>query len=221
MNDAALERLTDKNLLPSPAGAYYCVSSSDNEPARLFLQQLMDGNESLTFDSDTLADIFKDMSGLQDEVIYHLQKLNFLQQFEQKQSIKEGTIEDSLPDLLKQLSSDKKALLADGQGFYLASHGFTHEASEELSAMSGDFVTLYSRHQGIIKGNLNIHSGAFALVDAGGYSQLGFWPIYIGELVFMLVISGVPRFDQQAFVDLVWHLHKRYYSYQSPTENNN
>jgi hypothetical protein len=221
MNNSEIETMTDKHMLPSPAGAYYCVSSSDIEPARLFLQQLMDDNESLVFDDKTLINIFKDMSDLQDEVIYHLQKLKFLQQFEQSQSISEGTIEESLPDILKRLSSDKKALLADGQGFYLASHGFTHEASEELSAMSGDFVSLYSRHQGIIKGNLNIHSGAFALVDAGGYSQLGFWPLYIGDLVFMLVISGVPRFDQQAFVDLVWHLHKRYYSYQSPSGSDN
>jgi len=128
-------------------------------------------------------------------------------------------MEESLPDILKLLSSENKALLADSQGFYLSSSGFTHEASEELSALSGDLGSLYSRHKGIIKGNLNIKSGAFALVDAAGYSQLGFWPLYIGDILFMLVVSGVPKFDQQAFVNLIWILHKRYYTYTAPTDS--
>ena len=153
------------------------------------------------------------MSDVQDEVIYHIKKLKFLQGFDQNQFVPEGTIEESLPELLKLLSSDHKALLADGQGFYLAGSGFTHEAAEELSALSGDLASLYTRHQGIIRGNLNIKSGAFALVDAAGYSQLGFWPLYIGDTLFMLVISGVPRLDQKVFVDLIWTLHKRYYTY--------
>jgi len=209
----------DKYILPSPAGAYYCVSSNETEPAKLFLQQLMTVNETLHFNSDTFSQLFSDMSDIQDDVLYHVQKLKFLQGFEQSQQIPKGTIEESLPDILKMLSSDGKALLADDQGFYLSSAGFTHEAAEELSAMSGDVASLYSRHQGIIKDNLNINSSAFALVDAGGYSQLGFWPLYIGDLLFMLVLSGVPRFDQDAFVKLIWILHKRYYIYNSSADS--
>ena len=146
-----------------------------------------------------------------EQLLYHIQELKWLQGFDQSRQLSGGTIEDALPVILEPLSSNGKALLADGQGFYLASTGFTHEASEELSALSGDLSSLYVRHQGIIKGNLNIKSSAFALVDAAGYSQLGFWPLYIGDLLFILVISGVPRFDQDAFVNLIWTLHKRYF----------
>ena len=210
----------NKFILPSPAGAYFCISSNEDDPARRFLQQLLIDVDTLQYDSKTLSELFKDMSDVQDEVIYHIKKLKFLQGFDQNQFVPEGTIEESLPELLKLLSSDRKALLADGQGFYLAGSGFTHEAAEELSALSGDLGSLYSRHQGIIRGNLNIKSGAFALVDAAGYSQLGFWPLYIGDTLFMLVISGVPRLDQSAFVDLIWTLHKRYYTYTAANKSN-
>jgi len=213
------KQANDKYILPSPAGAYYCISSNETEPAKHFLQQLMTVSETLHFNSDTFSQLFSGMSDIQDDVLYHVQKLKFLQGFDHSQQIPEGTIEESLPDILKLLSSDGKALLADGQGFYLSSAGFTHEAAEELSAMSGDVASLYSRHKGIIKGNLNINSGAFALVDAGGYSQIGFWPLYIGDVLFMLVVSGVPRFDHAPFVRLIWILHKRYYTYNSSADS--
>ncbi|HHO59219.1 MAG TPA: hypothetical protein ENJ64_03175 [Thiotrichales bacterium] len=146
------------------------------------------------------------------QALTHMIRLKWLQSFEEPAHAPDGTIEERLPELLQQLSSDGRALLADDQGFYLACAGFTHEAAEELSALSGDLASLSARHEGILHGNLKMNSSAFAVVDAGGYSQLGFWPLFIGETAFVLVVSGVPRFDQAAFVDLVWYLHKRYYS---------
>ncbi len=194
--------LNDKHILPSPAGAFYSISNKENEPAKQFLQNLMTGKETPLFDAKKIDD---------NDLLQHIQKLQWLQIFDQSVTIPEGTIEDALPDLLKKLSSESKALLADDQGLYLASTGFTHEASEELSALSGDLSSLYARHQGITRGNLNIKSSAFSLVDAAGYSQLGFWPLYIGNMTFVLVILGTPRFDQTAFVELVWMLHRRYF----------
>ena len=195
--------LNDKYILPSPAGAFYSISTSETEPAKQFLQNLMTGKETSRLDPEKAAD--------NDLLLQHIQKLKWLQVFDQPVAIPDGTIEDALPDLLQKLSSESKALLADDQGLYLASTGFTHEASEELSALSGDLSSLYARHQGITKGNLSIKSSAFSLVDAAGYSQLGFWPLYIGNMTFVLVVLGTPRFDQTAFVELVWLLHKRYF----------
>lgn len=195
--------LNDKYILPSPAGAFYSVSGRESEPAKHFLQNLMTENKTSRFGEKQTGD--------NDQLLQHIQKLKWLHGFDQPVHIPEGTIEDALPDILKKLSSESKALLADDQGLYLASTGFTHEASEELSALSGDLSSLYTRHQGITRSNLNIQSSAFSLVDAAGYSQLGFWPLHIGNTVFVLVILGAPRFDQAAFVELVWMLHKRYY----------
>ncbi len=204
-------QLQDKYILPTPAGAYYCVASKETESAKQFLQRLMTGSETAKFDAETLEYLSGDNVDNQEQMLLHMQKLKWLQEFDHSRQAPDGTFEDVLPDILKSLSSDTKTLLADSQGFHLSSTGFTHEAAEELSALSGDLASLYVRHQGVIKGNLNIRSSAFALVDAAGYSQLGFWPLYIGNLLFMLAVSGVPRFDQDAFVDLVWLLHKRYY----------
>lgn len=211
--------LQDKYILPTPAGAYYCISSRETEPAKQFLQKLMAEKETMHLDAETLDHLLKDETNNQQQVLQHIHKLKWLQGFDQAIQILPGTIEEALPEILKLLSSDGKALLADDQGLYLASTGFTHEAAEELSALSGDLSSLYVRHQGIIKGNLNIKSSAFSIVDAAGYSQLGFWPIYIGDLMFVLVISGAPRFDQVAFVNLIWSLHKRYFNYKTSADS--
>ena len=210
----------DKFILPTPAGAFYSVASKETDPAKQFLQQLMIEDVTPVLNSDTLKQLLGTEIEASEQVLFHIQNLKWLQGFEQARQAPEGTIEDVVPEILKPLSSDGKALLADDQGFYLSSAGFTHEASEELSALSGDLSSLYIRHQGIIKGNLNIKSSAFALVDAAGYSQLGFWPLYINDLMFVLVISGAPRFDQDAFVNLIWSLHKRYYSRKKTTNSN-
>ncbi len=211
--------LQDKYILPTPTGAYYCISSRETEPAKQFLQKLMAEKETMHLDAETLGHLFEDETINQQQLLQHINKLKWLQGFDQAIQILPGTIEQALPEILKLLSSDGKALLADDQGLYLASTGFTHEAAEELSALSGDLSSLYIRHQGIIKGNLNINSSAFSIVDAAGYSQLGFWPIYIGELMFVLVISGAPRFDQVAFVNLIWSLHKRYFNYKTSADS--
>jgi len=195
--------LKNRYVLPSPAGAFYSITCRETDPARQFLQSLMTGSETPLFDEISFAG--------NDHLLHHIQNLKWLQGFDQAVQIPDGTIEVALPKILKKLSSESKALLADDQGLYLASTGFTHEASEELSALSGDLSSLYARHQGIIKGNLNIKSSAFSLVDAAGYSQLGFWPISIGDTMFVLVVSGTPRFDQNAFVNLIWLLHKNYF----------
>ena len=203
-------RYQDKYLLPSPAGAWHCISAPDTEPARQFLQQLMTFEESPHFDADTINSLLPD-SDIQESLLYHIQQLKWLQGFSAPRSVPQGNFDESLPDLLATLSSEHKTLLADDEGFFLAGSGFTHEASEELAALGADLSALYTRHEGIVSNNLNINSSAFALVDAAGYSRIGFWPLYIGELRFNLVISGAPRFEQQNFVDLVWILHKRYY----------
>ncbi len=208
----------DRYLLASPAGAFYCCAANDNEPARRFLQQIMSRDETPHFDAQTLESLFVDPA-LQEDILFHIQKLKWLQGFKQPRKIVPGPFEETLPERLAKLSSDHKALLADDQGFYLAGSGFTHEASEELSALGADLSSLYARHKGILSNNLNIKSNAFALVDAAGFSQLGFWPLHIGELTFNLILSGAPRLNQNAFVELIWILHKRYYSQPSISDS--
>ncbi len=50
----------NKYLLPSPAGAWHCISATNPEPARQFLQQLMTFEESPHFDADTINKLLPD-----------------------------------------------------------------------------------------------------------------------------------------------------------------
>jgi hypothetical protein len=48
------------------------------------------------------------------------------------------------------------------------------------------------------------------MVNASGYSEIGFWPLYFGDEYFILVVGGLPRFNQEAFTTLLWTLGVRY-----------
>ena len=45
---------------------------------------------------------------------------------------------------------------------------------------------------------------------ANGASELGFWPLYMGDEYFILILTGAPRFNQEAFTTLMWTLGVRY-----------
>jgi hypothetical protein len=58
--------------------------------------------------------------------------------------------------------------------------------------------------------NVGIASHPWAIVDAVRSSQTGFWPVFIGNTRFVIVISGIPHFNQSDFVTLIWALIIRY-----------
>jgi hypothetical protein len=119
-------------------------------------------------------------------------------------------IEADVPFLLSQLSSNGMALLADHDGFHLVNAGFTQEVAEELAILAAGISTLQDKHSELFKNKLRLGTLAMAVIDSGGNSELGCWPLYIGKHHFMLVISGIPRFDQQAYLHLIWALCKKY-----------
>ncbi|MEJ2396106.1 MAG: hypothetical protein P8171_24855 [Candidatus Thiodiazotropha sp.] len=201
---------TSLHLAPTPAGAYFAVSSNSAEPARRLLQGVMSESVSPHWDHESLSE----WSGLEhkeaQELLYRLQELGWMSGLEQARTAPDDPLEKILPTLLEQLSAEGKALLADNQGFYLAASGIPHEAAESLSAVSADLGSLFERHQRLLANNLGQREQAWALTDAAGNSQLGFWPLHIGWQRFVLVIEGRPSFNQPAFRDLVWILTLRY-----------
>lgn len=205
---------------PTPAGAYYCVSSSDMRPARKFLLKLMLDEQGARLNLKNL----QALTGLKEreEVLgffYHLQQLGWVQGFNEPEKAPKGRLEDFLPELLPALSASGKALLADHQGFYLASAGFSHEVAEELSAMSANAVSLHKRYQAVLENNLGIESSAWGVVDAAGNSRIGIWPIYVGDQQFSLVIGGLPLLNRPQLIDIIWALTIRYGSVESDEDN--
>ena len=205
--------LSDRSryLAPTPAGAYYCVAGNDNSAPRRFIEKLLVADASPPLSAENLQQLTQlDSDNEALEMLAHLQKLGWVQGLEDALEAPTGRLDEILPGLLSVLSVSGKALLADEQGFYIASSGFPHETAEELSGLSANIATLHDRYQGVLKNNLGEGSSAWGLVDAAGNSQIGFWPIFIGRYRFALVIGGVPRLNQPALTTLVWALNMRY-----------
>ncbi|WP_456444521.1 hypothetical protein [Thiolapillus sp.] len=197
-------------LSPTPAGAFYCCASPQEDPARHVLQSLFNRRRNPVLDSSTLEEWTDSSAEDATTLLYHMQRQSLVQGLNNPQTCPEGPLEEVVPFLLPALSGDGKALLADDQGFYVASSGFPHESAEELAALSASLGLLHKRHQGLLNRNLGYQGNAWTLSDAAGNSQIGFWPLFVGTQRFSLVISGLPRFNQKSFTRLVWSLGVRY-----------
>lgn len=210
--------LDDCYVLPTPAGAYYATAAEVDEPARRLLLALLGENQSQLLSVPQLAR-WTGIKNQQDilELLYRIQTLGWIQGETDTQQSPPGTLEDTLPELLACFSGSGKALLSDHQGFYLATHGFTHETAEELSALGADIAALHKRHSRLLNNNVGLDSSAWAIVDAAGHSEIGFWPLYLGKQQFVLALSGIPHLNQLAFVQLVWALAKRYNAMRNST----
>ncbi|WP_305908299.1 hypothetical protein Q9L42_011270 [Methylomarinum sp. Ch1-1] len=198
-------------LLPTPSGAYYAIASNEEERARKFLRKLLQSAKTPELSIEQLlrlSDVDDEEKAL--ELLHHCQKLGWVQGVDEALSPPAGVLEETLPDLLKHVSESGKVLLADDQGFYLASEGFAHETAEELSALSAEIATVHNRRSGLIRNNLGMASHAWAIVDAYGHSQIGFWPVFIGANRFVIAIAGIPHFNRAEFVNLIWALSIRY-----------
>lgn len=208
---AGYQLLEHNYILPTPAGTYYAVSAQSDDKARWFLLSLLARPESQLLTEDFLLWATKARSGQEAmELLYRLQGLGWVQGEGSPREGPVGILEEALPSILARLSSSGKVLLVDSQGLLLSAHGFSYELAEELSALSADLSSLYQRHERLLRNNISIGSSAWALVDSSGDSQLGVWPLFVGDYQFSLVMTGVPQFNQQAFVDLIWILAKRY-----------
>ena len=211
---------TDKYLHISPAGAYHCTTNDSDDPANKILSHVL-GYRTCPPIS---ADLIESWTGLDmhsaNNIIARMESIHWLESIDAPRTVDDGKLEDILPAILQPLSADSKALLADGQGFYISAVGIPHETAEELSALSADLSLLSDRHQGLLQGNLNFNSSNWALVDAGGFGQISFWPLRIGQELFYLVIIGMPKLELAEFSQLIWILHTRYASSTNSTDLN-
>ncbi|RCX33114.1 hypothetical protein [Thioalbus denitrificans] len=198
-------------LAVSPAGAYHAAAAPDASRPRTLLTALLRRDETPPLELEGL----RRWCGVHDngtalDLLHHLQTLGWLEGLATPRRAPGGPLEQLLPELLAPLSAAGRALLADAQGFYLASVGFPHEAAEEISALSADLASLHARHHGLLGGNLGLPGGAWGVLDAAGNSQFGFWPIHAGGHRFVLALAGQPRLNQPALTRLVWALWRRY-----------
>ena len=210
--EVAQYKLTDNLYIAvTPAGAYYAASAYREEPSRYLLRKLLALKQNPLLETGMLRGLTNfDDDDAPLELLYHAQNLGLVEGLDEPRTVPSGALEDIVPKLLSSLSGSGKVLLADAQGFYINYQGFTHEAAEELSALSADLAILHERHRRLLKNNLGLGTNAWALADAAGNSQVGFWPLFIGDQRFVLVVGGMPRLNQPELVTLVWALSNRY-----------
>lgn len=198
-------------LYPTPLGAYYAISSSEENKSRKFLIRLLQQSETPVLDIETLMKLMDTKNKEKAlELLNHCQKIGWVQGIKDIIEAPDGTLEEILPLLLANVSETGKVLLADEHGFYLSSIGFPHEVAEELSVLSAEVAIMHNKRTGLLENNLGIGSHAWSIVDGFGSSHTGFWPLFIGKHRFVIVISGVPHFNQADFVTLIWALNTRY-----------
>lgn len=208
------EKLTLKPSLyaeATPAGAYFAVASPSNDSARKLLARILKEGSQVPLTAEKLME-WAESDTLESalQLLYRLQRLEFVQGASIPRSLPEGNLETTFPSLLAKLSDSGRALLADGNGFYLACAGFHHEAAEEIAALAGDVLALSDRHALLLQRNLNIRSSAWSICDPAGRSELGFYSLYVGQQTFMLVLGGTPLLQSEDFAILVEALSRRY-----------
>jgi hypothetical protein len=195
----------------TPAGAYFAVASPVADSARKLLARILkEGSYSPLTESRLLEWTDTDSLDLAMQLLYRLQRLEFVQGSNIPRALPDGNMESILPSMLGKLSDTGRALLADGNGLYLACAGFHHEAAEEIAALAGDVLALSDRHALLLQRNLNIRSSAWAICDAAGRSELGFYSLYVGQQTFMLILGGTPQLQGDDFVLLIEALSRRY-----------
>ncbi|MDD5274618.1 MAG: hypothetical protein PHR16_00875 [Methylovulum sp.] len=198
-------------LYPTPAGAYYASSSLETDKPRQFLRRLLQQLQTPALTIENLQYLMgQDDEEKCLETLHHCQKLNWIQGLNSVIEYPGGALEDILPGLLSKVTENGKVLLADNQGFYLATHGFPHEVAEELSALSAEIATVHDRRSGLLINNMGLKSHAWSIVDVFGNSEVGFWPLFISNNRFVIAVYGIPHFNQPEFVSLVWALTIRY-----------
>lgn len=198
-------------LYPTPAGTFYAVSSEHTDVHRDFILKLL---LQPTLPALNLENLRR-LTGFEEpqdcyEILYHCQKLNWVQGLETTKDYPSGSLETILPGLLVNLSDSGHVLLADMDGFHLGSHGFSEDVCDELAVLSAELEILHKRRSRVLGKNLGITNRSWGIIDVFGNSQIGFWPLFLGKNHFFLVISGVPHFNQPEFVELIWALSMRY-----------
>lgn len=198
-------------LLPTAAGAFSAVAADDPTPLRQFLLHVIAAKGRVPVrDEDLLAWSTCSSLGEARAFLDELIAKGWLEVLTEPARIPEYSMDFALPKLLPALSQGSQVLLADGLGFVVFSHGFSPEGAEELAALSADLANLHARRGHFLRRNLGLNGGAWALINAAGHSQIGFWPLHIGDERLVLAIAGTPALNQPQLVDFVMLLHRRY-----------
>lgn len=197
-------------LQPTPAGAYVAVANPDPTPERRLLTSLMRTPQSVRASTADLAWWCRQSEAEALDTVLRVQERGWIEGFNQPQGPAAGPLEPIAERAVQALSTTGHGMLADSQGFAMASTGFEPAAAEFLAAVSADIASMHERHAAYLADASGTSTSAWALVDMAGNSKVGFWPLFVGSNRFVLALGGLPALTHPAMVELVWSLVVRY-----------
>ena len=96
-------------LYPTPAGAYYAVSSEESDKPRQFLRKLLQNPITPALTLENLQQLMgQDEEQKCMELLHHCQKLRWVQGLNKEMEYPRGALEDILPDYLSKFQKTAK-----------------------------------------------------------------------------------------------------------------
>ncbi len=198
-------------VLPTPAGAYFAVSSPEDSRVRRLLLALLRHRSSPPVDAGFLSRcLATDDPQEALEVLHRAQALAWIEGYDEARDVQTLGVGDELHQLLPRLSSVEKGLIVDWNGLSLASCGVDEATASTLAALSADLIGVQERHAERMAEHLGQSTHGWAAVDAYGSSRIGAWPLYVGDKRMLLILLGEPRLNDPSFLALVWLLVENY-----------
>ncbi len=201
----------DLYILPTPAGAYFAVSSPHDTRVRRLLRALLRYRSSPHVDTEFICRCLEtDNEQEALEVLHRAQSLAWIEGYTEARDVPGLGVGKSLNELVPQLSSVGKGLIIDWNGLSLARCGIDESMADTLAALGADLIGVQERHAERMSEQFGQATHGWAAVDAYGSSRIGAWPLYIGDKRILLVLLGEPRLNDPAFLALVWLLVENY-----------
>ena len=205
------ELAEDLYVLPTPAGAYFAVSSPEDTRIRRLLLALLRHPSSPHVDAEFLCrSLATDDAQEALEALHRAQSLAWIEGYAEARDVQTLGVGDELHQLLPRLSSVEQGLIVDWNGLSLASAGIDEATANTLAALGADLIGVQERHAERMAEHLGQSTHGWAAVDAYGSSRIGAWPLYVGSKRMLLILLGEPRLNDPSFLALVWLLVENY-----------
>lgn len=195
----------------TPGGAYFAVESREPDLYRRVLLSLMQTTVTPMLDESIACSLTGLPVNEAMDVLARLEAAQLIRGNAQAEELPQGQLDEILPGLLARLSDRGAALLTDlRRGFFLDYTGYTQRQAEALAVFASGMLAVYRKHSDVLSGELDMASRGLAIVDPAGNSELGVWPLFVGEDEFALIVPGLVQLSNQAFRQLVWLMVQRY-----------
>ncbi len=198
-------------LVPTPAGVGFALGAPDPDPARLVLNALLRGGSSRPMPLAMLAEV----SGIGDRkslgaILFALQRDGKLSGDVEPLAVAREPLGDAVPPLLEAMSTDGRGVLADDHGLCYAFAGYSCDEAQRLAACAPSAWQLLRRHREHVIGAANRETYTLALLDETAGARLIIRPLFVGEQVFHLCLSGLAHPNSPALTKLGALLLRRY-----------